>query len=139
MAIRIRVIDGRTVALCAVETEAKLDDLYLNDSVDHALRVKFVRDYKSEGIDLNDINYPEDDAIAESQKIRDALTELDKWFDRVKTQSMTRMQEVREEVYFHGEDIRRIIDTFIVDTPTRAELKSDLAGLLEKLDLELPV
>ena len=50
MAIRIREIDGKTVALCATKNKYKKGDLYLNDSIDHALRVKFLEDYKEEGL-----------------------------------------------------------------------------------------
>jgi len=81
MAIRVRTVNTILVALCAVETDPLPGDLYLDDAVDHALRVKFVRDYKSEGIELNSISYPEEDAVAESQKLRDAKEELDKWLD----------------------------------------------------------
>lgn len=79
MAIRIRVVSGITLALCAVETDAKPGDIYLDDAQDHALRVKFIRDYKSEGIDLNQIRYEMEDALAEGEKARDAGEELRKW------------------------------------------------------------
>lgn len=49
MAIRIRKINGKTVALCAAETKAEKEDIYLDDTIDHALRTKFLEDYKSEG------------------------------------------------------------------------------------------
>ena len=49
MAIRIRKINGKTVALCATKNKYKKGDIYLNDSIDHALRMKFLKDYKSEG------------------------------------------------------------------------------------------
>ena len=41
MAIRIRKVDGITIALCAAETNEKLGDLYLDDSIHHALSTKF--------------------------------------------------------------------------------------------------
>ena len=50
MAIRIRKIGHNVVALCAAEFEAEEGDIYLDDVVDHALRVKFFKDYESEGI-----------------------------------------------------------------------------------------
>ena len=50
MAIRIRKIGYNVVALCASESEPKEGDIYLNDIVDHALRIKFFKDYESEGI-----------------------------------------------------------------------------------------
>jgi len=51
MAIRIRKIEnGKIVALCAAEFEAEEGDIYLDDMVDHALRMKFIKDYESEGI-----------------------------------------------------------------------------------------
>jgi len=49
MAIRIREIEGETIALCAAKTEAKEGDIYLNDCAHHALMVKFTVDLESEG------------------------------------------------------------------------------------------
>ena len=49
MSIRIREINGHTVALCAAKTEAKEGDIYLDDGVHHALTTKFGVDWVSEG------------------------------------------------------------------------------------------
>ena len=50
MSIRIRVVDGVTVALCAARSMPKEGDLYLDDAAHHALSVKFDQDFASEGI-----------------------------------------------------------------------------------------
>ena len=42
-------MDNITVALCAARTEAKKGDLYLDDSIHHALSTKFGLDWYSEG------------------------------------------------------------------------------------------
>ena len=49
MAIRIREIKGYVVALCAAETKPEPGDLYLNDSIHHALSTKFGLDWVQEG------------------------------------------------------------------------------------------
>lgn len=49
MAIRIRKIQGHTIALCAAKTKAKEGDIYLGDGVHHALSTKFGVDWVSEG------------------------------------------------------------------------------------------
>ena len=49
MAIRIREIEGHTVALCAAKTKAKEGDIYLDDGAHHALSTKFGVDWVSEG------------------------------------------------------------------------------------------
>lgn len=56
MAIRIRKIKNANatngfsyIALCAAENKYEKGDIYLNDSIDQALRMKFLKDYKSEG------------------------------------------------------------------------------------------
>ena len=54
MAVRIRVIRDRLVALCAAEHPAKLGDIYLDDAEDHALRQKYLADYHSEGLISDD-------------------------------------------------------------------------------------
>lgn len=52
MAIRIREIKGKTVALCAAESKAEYGDIYLDDVIDHALRIKFLKDYEFAGVDF---------------------------------------------------------------------------------------
>jgi len=59
MAIRIRTINGVTIALCAAKTEAKEGDLYLDDSIHHALSTKFGLDWYSEGF----LEKPMDDEL----------------------------------------------------------------------------
>lgn len=45
MAIRIRIVDGVPVALCAARSVAKPGDLYLDDGQHYALAEKFWKDY----------------------------------------------------------------------------------------------
>ena len=45
MAIRIRKVDGKTIALCAAKSIPKEGDLYLDDSIHHALTTKFGLDF----------------------------------------------------------------------------------------------
>ncbi len=49
MAIRIREIEGHTVALCAAVTEEKEGDVYLHDGIHHALSTKFGVDWVKQG------------------------------------------------------------------------------------------
>ena len=49
MAIRIRKVNGHIIALCAAVTEPKDGDLYLDDSIHHALSTKFGLDWHEEG------------------------------------------------------------------------------------------
>ena len=58
MAIRIRMIEGETVALCAAVTKAKKDDMYLDDNVHHALSTKFGVDWVKEGFLAKDLADP---------------------------------------------------------------------------------
>lgn len=44
MAIRIRKVKGRVVALCAAKSVAKQGDIYLDDAQHEALSNKFARD-----------------------------------------------------------------------------------------------
>lgn len=55
MAIRIRKINGTTVALCAAKTAAIKGDIYLDDSAHHALSTKFGIDWVSEGRLVKDL------------------------------------------------------------------------------------
>lgn len=49
MAIRIRKVQGRIVALCAAKTVPEPEDIYLDDAAHHALTTKFGLDFQSEG------------------------------------------------------------------------------------------
>ena len=53
MSIRIRVVDGRTVALCAARSVPKPGDVYLDDTQHHALAEKFHEDYPELGVGLD--------------------------------------------------------------------------------------
>ena len=50
MAIRIRWINEKVIAVCAAKTSPQKDDLYIDDSAHHALTTKFSVDWVSEGI-----------------------------------------------------------------------------------------
>jgi len=52
MAIRLRNIKNTWIALCAAESKEMAGDIYLDDSQDRALRIKFKKDYSDEGIDI---------------------------------------------------------------------------------------
>ena len=49
MAIRIRIINGLTVALCAAKTRPEYGDLYLDDNIHHALSSTFDTDFYKMG------------------------------------------------------------------------------------------
>jgi len=63
MSIRIREIEGETVALCAAKTEAQEGDIYLDDNTHHALMVKFTVDLESE--DWLKVGTPVDELVKE--------------------------------------------------------------------------
>lgn len=78
MAIRIRTVGSIRVALCAAETDSQLGDVYLDDDDHYALAAKFSQDRRSAG---GDAEYPDEWAAAETQRLRDAKTELERWLD----------------------------------------------------------
>jgi len=45
MAIRLRIVDGVRVALCAAKTKSEVGDIYLNDGWHYAISRKYWRDY----------------------------------------------------------------------------------------------
>ena len=69
MAIRVRKVDGLTIACCAAETDQEPGDLYLDDATHYALAAKFARDWRKEFISWS---YPEHDAANATQVRRDA-------------------------------------------------------------------
>ncbi len=76
MSIRIRVVNGLTIALCAVESDPMPGDTYLDDAAHYALAAKFRLDWRN---GPHDVEYPEEWAAMATQKVRDAEEELMKW------------------------------------------------------------
>ncbi len=73
MAIRIRKVEDIWIALCAVESDAQEDDIYLDDGIHYALTTKF----------MDDFNFEADERLLKlmnKEKVRDAKEELEKWF-----------------------------------------------------------
>jgi hypothetical protein len=82
MAIRLRDVNGTRVALCAVESDPMPGDIYLDDRDHYALSAKFCRDFcPSDG--KCRVEYPEEWSTMETQKVRDAEEEMDKWHHEV--------------------------------------------------------
>jgi hypothetical protein len=74
MAIRLRVVGGVHVALCAYETDPMEGDIYIGDEWHVPLAAKFRRDWYGQ---TNDFPYPEEWAAMDTQKLRDAATRDD--------------------------------------------------------------
>lgn len=78
MAIRMRTVDGVRVALCAVESDEQVGDVYLDDGDHYALAAKFSRDWDGQ---VAGWPYPDEWAAMDTQKVRDATEELLKWHE----------------------------------------------------------
>jgi hypothetical protein len=76
MAIRLRSVNGVRVALCAAETDPQPSDTYLDDGEHYALAAKFAQDWQGQVVNWS---YPDEWTAMETQKLRDAETELNKW------------------------------------------------------------
>lgn len=46
MAIRLRMVNGTAIALCAAKTETEEGDIYLDDMWHYAISQKYWRDYE---------------------------------------------------------------------------------------------
>jgi len=80
MAIRLRIINGCWVALCAVESDEKEGDIYLDDSQHYAIACKFAREHKESGADWEDTWMNE---LMDTQKVREAKIEIEKFIRRM--------------------------------------------------------
>lgn len=65
-----------TVALCAVESDPKPDDLYLDDAVHGALSAKFANDWEEHVPWANSEPWT---SVMSTQKVRDAEEDLNQW------------------------------------------------------------
>ena len=86
MAIRLRIVNNYPVALCAVESDPRERDIYLDDGMHAALSTKFAQDFNSMFGESMRYTLPVEPVISElmkTQKIRDAREEFAKW-DRSK-------------------------------------------------------
>ena len=52
MAMRLRVLNGKWVALCAAKAGADIGDVYIDDAQDHAIRAKLSHDNRLEGLEV---------------------------------------------------------------------------------------
>ena len=84
MAIRLRTVNGTRVALCAAETDSKPGDVYLDDADHMALAAKFGQDWQGQTVNWQESSYW--DAM-ETQKVRDAETELNSWLENQNRES----------------------------------------------------
>jgi hypothetical protein len=82
MAIRIRIVHGVTIALCAAETDPKPGDVYLDDAVHHALSTKFGLDWQEMGFITDPPIEPTLVELMAGEKVRDAKEELQKWLGK---------------------------------------------------------
>jgi len=81
MAIRVREVQGRLVALCAARSVERVGDVYLDDGQHHALAAKFARDFNEEGWPTRGILIPngEADPLVEREESNNPNRE---WWDR---------------------------------------------------------
>jgi len=77
MAIRLRKVQGEWVALCAVESDQKEGDIYIDDGQHYALACKFAREHT---VDWHD---EQKNILMDTQKVRDAEEEHLKWAKNV--------------------------------------------------------
>jgi hypothetical protein len=77
MAIRLRWIEGTWIALCAVESDAKPGDLYLDDAQHGALADKFASDWQGQIVDWSGTATAM--RLMAQEKVRDAHEEFVKW------------------------------------------------------------
>ena len=87
MSIRLRTVDGIRVALCAVESNPKPGDTYLDDSDHLALHTKFALDSHGAVTSID----PTIKKAMETQKIRDAKEDIEKMVDEETTWHIRRI------------------------------------------------
>ncbi len=76
MSIRLRIVDGHALALCAVESDPAPGDVYIAHEFHEALWAKFWRDAYAEG---RIADMPPQDPAYESQRVRDDNAEMARW------------------------------------------------------------
>jgi hypothetical protein len=78
MSIRIRSIEGATVALCAARSVEKPGDIYLDDAAHQALSEKFAEDFQGMGFNTSAL-YDKETAIRQREESNNANRD---WWDK---------------------------------------------------------
>lgn len=82
MAIRIRRVNGRLIALCAARSVPKDGDIYLDDGLHHALSTKFALDFNS----MFDCDLPYEEIDSQLINVEESnntnRTDWDVWMSR---------------------------------------------------------
>ena len=78
MAIRLRTVDGKLIAICAARSVEKLGDVYLDDGQHLALAEKFAEDFQSEGFNTQPC-YSDATALRAQEESNNPARE---WWDR---------------------------------------------------------
>jgi hypothetical protein len=78
MAIRLRKIEGRWVAICAACTVVKDDDVYIDDGQHEALADKFARHFN----EMYEYDLPFDEAAARLVEVEESNNPAREWWDR---------------------------------------------------------
>ena len=78
MAVRLRLVNGVLIALCAARSVEKPGDVYLDDNAHHALAEKFALDWNEEGMPWRDI----DQEMAELAEQEESNNPNREWWDK---------------------------------------------------------
>lgn len=78
MAIRLRIVDGKWLAVCAACTVEKSGDVYINDGQHGALSDKFSRDFN----DMHGCDLPFDPTCALLAEIEESNNPAREWWDK---------------------------------------------------------
>lgn len=78
MSIRLRHVNGLTIAVCAARSVSKAGDVYLNDEQHAALYEKFADDFRSEGFD----SPPTTPSYAQRMETEESNNEARVWWDK---------------------------------------------------------
>ena len=81
MAIRLRVINGTLVALCAARSVEKLGDVYIDDAQHYALAGKFAQDWNSQLSEKPLSEHPDENQLRDVEESNNVnRTDWDKTF-----------------------------------------------------------
>lgn len=83
MAIRLRNVDGKLVAICAARSMPHAEDVYLDDAAHEALRTKFALDFNSEGCPERGQQIPFDEEAAKRIESQESNNPNRRWWDTV--------------------------------------------------------
>ncbi len=112
MAMRLRKVHGIWIAMCAAKTIKKSDDVYIDDTQDHAIRAKISYDNRLEGLNVPVLDKKLDEIMKLEENRAPEILSEDSHENKLKTnlEQIQKKSSIRKR---HLRDLNKKIESYI--------------------------